>query len=72
MEIIKNKITIGFTKAEKGIIENFMNLSEQFSKICGEENLDINCDDCPFKVFCTTYFNTATDVENFINRQINE
>ena len=72
MKIIKNQITLGFTKAEKEIIENYMNLSEQFSRICDEENLDINCDECPFRVFCATFYNTADDVESFINRQINE
>ena len=71
METIKHKITIGFTKAEKEVIENYMNLSEQFSKICDEENLDIKCGDCPFRVFCATYYNNADDVVNFINRQIN-
>ena len=72
METIKHKITVGFTKAEKEVIENFMSLSEQFSKICNEEGFDIDCDNCPFQVFCNTFYNTADDVINFINKQINK
>ena len=72
MEVIKNRITVSFTKAEKEIIENFMSLTEQFSNICDKEDFEIFCRDCPFETFCNTFYNNADDVENFINRQINE
>lgn len=71
MEIIRDRIKVNFTKTEKKIIENFMNLSEQFSNICNKESLKRLCDNCPFQTFCNTSFNTADDIEDFINRQIN-